>query len=456
MKNSSQDTAGQNNGPPVNTELLKQWRRFRAKYKTEADCCEKLYEVLFALGLIVCKRCYGVDITRQYGSRIGRCKNCRTKIRITAGTFFHGIRTAEPWVAAIFLKGSGAAFNTAELNRLLGHAYSSSWEMLKKIVIVINTALMSETTKDSHSRIFISTFRRRSLETPAKAKPIAEQTEIENSKEDNADKTEEEKTYEKNDRASSSAETQTKKNTSQATDNSNICSASTTNIFDHLNSQEKEVLEKFGADPLDFPTLAANIDMTAAKLSSILVMLELKGLIENLPGEVYVRSKPASPSTNPNQAISFSHGPGSSALINSGKDFRQHQGEGSENSANINSNGLQNFLNGNLLIPNFMKDDFTADQSMMEEKTIESDAISFIISCYRGISRKYLQFFLAAYWCHLDRVKWSFSYLLRACAKFAPVRGIDIRAYRSPLFVKLALPIQTYTDEDQNRQLSAA
>ena len=45
-------------------------------------------------------------------------------------------------------------------------------------------------------------------------------------------------------------------------------------------------------------------------------------------------------------------------------------------------------------------------------------AISFIRSTYHGVSRKYLQLYLAAFWYHTDKKYWHEGALLEACQYF--------------------------------------
>src|SRR5207248_1164481 len=46
------------------------------------------------------------------------------------------------------------------------------------------------------------------------------------------------------------------------------------------------------------------------------------------------------------------------------------------------------------------------NESAAESKGSTLAVIDFVRSNYRGISRKYLQNYLAAYWCWIDRTRW--------------------------------------------------
>jgi DNA processing protein len=51
-----------------------------------------------------------------------------------------------------------------------------------------------------------------------------------------------------------------------------------------------KLLESLGHDPADVDTLSARTGLTAAELSSMLLIMELQGLVESLPGGRYVRA----------------------------------------------------------------------------------------------------------------------------------------------------------------------
>lgn len=62
----------------------------------------------------------------------------------------------------------------------------------------------------------------------------------------------------------------------------------------------------------------------------------------------------------------------------------------------------------------------------------------FIRSTYMGISRKYLQSYLASHWCFRDRKRWGRASLLRACFHWdAGVRRADMAV--TPLLVKVTV-----------------
>jgi hypothetical protein len=70
-------------------------------------------------------------------------------------------------------------------------------------------------------------------------------------------------------------------------------------------------------------------------------------------------------------------------------------------------------------------------------QTLISAALDFIKSKFHGISHKYLQYYLAEYWCHVDRDRWLPGSLLRACHESDRVTYKDLLAYESPSELKI-------------------
>ena len=59
-------------------------------------------------------------------------------------------------------------------------------------------------------------------------------------------------------------------------------------------------------------------------------------------------------------------------------------------------------------------------------------AIAFIRKYFHGVSHKYLQVYLGAFWCHSDRVTWNQGTVLRACLKHPPISDIQLLHYKAP------------------------
>ncbi|MFA7341452.1 MAG: hypothetical protein WC028_32010 [Candidatus Obscuribacterales bacterium] len=64
-------------------------------------------------------------------------------------------------------------------------------------------------------------------------------------------------------------------------------------------------------------------------------------------------------------------------------------------------------------------------------------AIAYIRTYFQGVSRKCLQLYLASFWCHFDRPRWSQGAILLACIEHQPITYHSMVSYVSPLAVKI-------------------
>ncbi len=67
--------------------------------------------------------------------------------------------------------------------------------------------------------------------------------------------------------------------------------------------------------------------------------------------------------------------------------------------------------------------------------------ITQLVYCIRnyhhGVSRKYLQLFLAQIWCAIDKKRWGRNAVMKACLVHPPISRTDILAYCSPMILSL-------------------
>lgn len=61
-----------------------------------------------------------------------------------------------------------------------------------------------------------------------------------------------------------------------------------------------------------------------------------------------------------------------------------------------------------------------------------ASAIVFIRKYFHGVSNKYLQLYVASFWCHIDRVTWKKGSVLIACLKHPPVSYTKLLNYATP------------------------
>ncbi|MBP9090878.1 hypothetical protein KBI23_07590 [bacterium] len=143
-----------------------------------------------------------------------------------------------------------------------------------------------------------------------------------------------------------------------------------------MSDTDKQVFDSIRQTPTSQDSLCNITGMSAAQVSSSLVMLEISGLIQMLPGNLFARCK--RPTT-----------------------------------------------------PNF--------ESEINESaaTITWRAFKTISEIYGGVSRKYLQLYLAAFWCHQDATRWPEGALLKILLRGEPIQFQEILGYVSPTTVSI-------------------
>lgn len=149
-----------------------------------------------------------------------------------------------------------------------------------------------------------------------------------------------------------------------------------------LDAAERAVFGALSQGPLSFDKLAERLSLPAGTLMAAITMLELKGNARRVGIQLYEACMPESV--------------GDSAQNGSGEQLWE---------------GAMEFV---------------------------EDIKVFIRSTYMGISRKYLQSYLASHWCYRDRKRWGRYSLLRACLlRGAGVGRADTAV--TPLLVKVTV-----------------
>jgi predicted transcriptional regulator len=153
-------------------------------------------------------------------------------------------------------------------------------------------------------------------------------------------------------------------------------------LIGKLTDRQREILANILDEPVSFDQLVQIIGSAAFELSAALTCLEINGLILRIAGDRYVRTN-----SQPQRQ---------SAAIQRC------------------DSKLQN-----------------------ESETVANDICSFLGLYFHGISRKYLQPYVAAYWCHRDRTSWSRDALKEACFRSPQISYEQILDYVTPQAVKL-------------------
>ena len=350
------------------------WPKFESLIPDNITALEYVLQELFEHGMI---RCHCGNNSPQNFARIDLrilgCLHCSRKIRFMANTCFRYVKQLKAWLGAIYLKERRVLVTSYRLARLCNIASATAHNIVTTLGCHIHKELELRHCDAVHTAplaLFIKVLFKRSLISRSYKHPS-------------------EPPDEKNREAPCDSKTaQPKKNrkiktfTNLSSDFNDRPEKFTDKEFTDtdLSDTDKQVFDSIRQTPTSQDSLCATTGMTAAQVSSSLVMLEISGLIQMLPGNLFARCKrpPA---------------------------------------------------------PNF------ASEVKESAAAIAWRAFKTIGEIYGGVSRKYLQLYLAAFWCHQDGTRWPEGSLLKILLRGEPIQFQEILSYVSPLTVSLT-PIE--------------
>lgn len=375
-----------------------------SQFPTDEHCWAELFR-MSSPDQKMCSDCGSENLSLVDDGRQIKCHDCDGEKRLTAGTFFHRVRAIRAWFGAIWLMERGAIFSANWLHKTFDIAYSTAWMIHKKLSMVLLQSI-PKNVSELHSSLFAALFGRRSRETPAREHPSAEQSELENQADRGF-------AYERHDgqreRTASNDEDEVNKSKSQTVEPGHTpqaeanaqetraarAGADIDALLDALNEwkgshvDKEETLEEKVLTLLSKKNAHSEelLDRTAAPLgdlSSVLVMLEIQGLIERLPGDFYQRKPQV------------------------------------EEHSSLRTGSL--------------------DNSLRKENIVAlNDFKQLVELVFHRISRKYLQLFIYKYWCLLDRTRWGEGALFEACLEREFIEDNEVLAFVSPLIVRFPL-----------------
>lgn len=246
---------------------------FLKDYPTEQDWVDALCKFDNPNRHYSCKRCSAHGLER-IDARTLQCPNCKTKLRLTAGTFFEGIREPKNWLFTIWLYERRIKINAFRFANFLHASYSATWKMFQKIAMVVDDLIRRPDVDGFElvsSRWFPEVVFRRSTETPAGSHPIAEQDAIDL------------QLIEETSATAAVSLMQTEAVELQSNENVQFGGNS------QLSDTEKLVLESLTEKPEWFDVLYDRLGMEPSQLASTLTILQLSGIVIRLPGERFAR-----------------------------------------------------------------------------------------------------------------------------------------------------------------------
>ena len=258
------------------------WKQFIEEFPTEQDCVNELYGRIYGHS-IKCPNCNSKQVKKLRNARIIVCRNCKKETYTLSGTFFHNIREAKRWLAAIWFIDHGIELNASSFARLVQVVHATADAIFKKLSFVV-IAKMSDLPEIS-SREFISTFRKRSSITPAGEHPVAEQSEIE--KQDIAEDTPSQETDALNSKPNPETDRLDEENSEE------------TELENKLADRQKTVYAALSTKPAHFEEILQRSGLPTELLSGTLVMLELKGQVKRETGDWYSLLAPSATPSRP-------------------------------------------------------------------------------------------------------------------------------------------------------------
>ncbi len=376
---------------PAATSLLASlWQQFNNEFPTAQHCLEELCKRASNDGAIRCRHCGNRHDNKRLAERVIICRRCRRSTWLTAGTFFHHIRLPRAWLAAIWFMERGVTMSSCQFHKLAGVAYSTAWNIFKKVTTVIESEMGGD-AQAVPSALFSPVICRRSRETPARSHPLAELEELEkrsllHCQDSNAS------VQARDSRLPMSSDfglPTIQKANSWLEKAEGAPAAGESGQHGNclqISPQEEKIYDLLAGQEHHFDVLCARTGFSASEVSSLLTFLELAGHVRRLPGERYVRTADDQPR-------------------------RLREGR-------VRSNRTRAGM--------------PAEAEILVERVI-----THVRACYQGVSGKYLQKYLAAYWCHVDRERWHLGSLLEACLRFGRIGNDEIRCYVSPVLVRI-------------------
>ncbi|CAN5549068.1 hypothetical protein BH11CYA1_BH11CYA1_41950 [soil metagenome] len=356
-----------------NQEALAQlWPLFEAEIPDNETALNFVLRKLFELNLINC-HC-GNNSPEQFkrlDERRLECFGCARKIRFMAATRFRYVKHLKAWLGAIYLKERRVLITSYRLTRLCNIAAATAHNIVTTLSYHLHQEMEFTHGDNVHTaslNAFLEVLFRRSLISASYIHP---------SKPPEKENSDDSPVTEKSERAKNRRQKKKKKAEEQSdsgTDESTNTAADSS--CDELNEDEKLVFEIIKQIPISQDSICKLTHLSAAQVSSALVMLELMGLINPQPGNLFTRRKKTRNHTYTNQL----------------------------------------------------------EESM---RLLLKRAFQTIEAIYGGVSRKYLQLYLAAFWCHQDGARWKRDSLLKILLRGEPVQIQEILGYVSPLVVAL-------------------
>jgi hypothetical protein len=267
----------------------------------------------------------------------------------------------------------GVIISSSRLHKLVGIAQSSALNIFRKLRLVIQDNF-TEISLQASSQIFDRSFIKRSRMTPAGLHPQSEELASEDQGEDSSESKPNESSF---GRPNPSAE-----QADFAKDAGCNYSENEEELVAQLTAPQQKILAVLSEKSTSFDELCCLADCQAGELSAALTIFELFQLVRATGGNRYSRLHPK-------------------------------KSQGGARNASLN----------------FSQSHYT--------EIFGNAFASFIENHFHGISRKYLQGYIAAFWVCVDRTHWGADSIKLACHRHRPIRYQELIDYVTPQAVNL-------------------
>jgi hypothetical protein len=301
---------------------------------------------------------------------------------------------------AIWMTERGVALSSVSLHKMSDIAQSSALNILRKVRMVLENS-MGQLATLMPSNEFRSIMNRRSLETPSRMHP----------------RTEEDEHAKETARSNSSAQ-------QHSTVDNDIsptgCIKDALEFLpEKLHDKARQVWKFLGEGPRSFDELACEFNHAASDLNSILGVLEIDGLVERMSGNRFLRTD-----------LSGSVGRWRENCARSSSQYK----DGFEGQ-NVFGPGERQKPHGKGSLQQRQSSDASGPSTGLEQLRLR--AVKFVVRFFNGVSRKYLQLYLAAFSCFLDKLAADDEFVFRQCLSAPPIKYIQLLKYVSPSPVKV-------------------
>ena len=384
------------------------------RFPTDEDCIRELVRRGGDDKSWICPHCKTHDPSVRFIQRSTNCRNCGKKSWHTAGTLFSHIKRPRPWLFAIELMEKGEVISSNCLHEIAEVAQSTAHNIQRKLRMVIERNMEEDVPSES-SASFISVVCKRSLETPARCHPTQEEWVARRES-----TVAEDGINEQVDNGTVSDSSASPPVNAQATSDGEPDGDSglhadgpgdlTMEQMETLTDDQKCVYRALGLTPISLDELIERTNLAANDIAIAITGLELEQLATTI-GAKFARCRPKTARTR-------------HASSRDVQSFLSKLNEGATSNSNANySNSNSNLGHG------------SGGESDLQATVARF--LEFARDYYHGISRKYLQHYVFAFWCHIRRDRWGPDSLRVACLRSAWITDDEVLAYVTQPMVKM-------------------